>query len=300
MTRPITIASAAYPLSQLSTLGAYADKIATWVADAAAHHADMVVFPEYGAMEYAAAFGESTAGDLQASLDAVSAALPDMDAVHADLARTHGLYILAASGPSQQPAGHYVNAARLIAPSGRIGVQHKMIMTPFEKAWGIQPGTDLCAFDTSLGCIGIAICYDSEFPLLVRAQAEAGASIILVPSCTEFISGYHRVRTAALARALENTCITVQSPTVGQARWSPAVDVNVGAAGIFAPSERDLSDTGVLASLELNAPGLAVATVNADRLVALRHAGEMRNFTDWRLQPGGSAPPITVQICSLR
>jgi predicted amidohydrolase len=298
MKRALTIAAAAYPLSMFGSLSAYADKIATWVADAAASKADIVVFPEYGAMEYAAAAGEAVAHDLQASLEAVSAALPNMDAVHADLARRHRLHILAASGPSRQPNGHYVNAARLIAPSGRIGVQYKMIMTPFEKTWGIQPGTDLRVFETTLGRIGIAICYDSEFPLLVRAQAEAGAGLILIPSCTEFISGYHRVRTAALARALENTCITVQSPTVGEARWSPAVDVNAGAAGIYAPSERGFSETGVLASTDLNAPGFAFATVDGTRLRGLRHAGEMHNFEDWNLQPGrgSDTPRATVVV----
>ena len=90
-------------------------------------------------------------------------------------------------------------------------------------------------FETALGRIGVAICYDSEFPLLARALTEAGAEIVLVPSCTERVSGYYRVRTGAMARALENTIATVMSPTVGDALWSPAVDRNAGAAGIFVP-----------------------------------------------------------------
>lgn len=298
MTQPITIAAAAYPLDRYDTFGAYADKIARWVADAKVGGADLVVFPEYGAMELACAHGAAVA-DLAASLEAVSASLGNIDAVHADLARRHGVHILAASGPSRRPDGRYVNAARLIAPSGRIGVQDKMIMTPFEKAWGIQPGSCLRVFETTLGRIGIAICYDSEFPLLVRAQAEAGAGLILIPSCTEFVSGYHRVRTAALARALENTCITVQSPTVGEALWSPAVDVNAGAAGIFAPSERGLSDTGVLAATELNVPGFALAKVDAGRLLDVRCNGEMRNFEDWTHQPGVMSLGAAVELVDI-
>jgi len=53
----------------------------------------------------------------------------------------------------------------------------------------------------------------------VRGLAEAGAEIVLIPSCTERISGYHRVRTGAKARALENQIATVVSPTVGDALW---------------------------------------------------------------------------------
>ncbi|WP_333490024.1 hypothetical protein [Acidocella sp. MX-AZ03] len=31
-------------------------------------------------------------------------------------------------------------------------------------------------FDTAFGLIGVSICYDSEFPLHVRAQVAAGRS----------------------------------------------------------------------------------------------------------------------------
>ena len=120
-------------------------------------------------------------------------------------------------------------------------------------------------FDTALGRIGIAICYDSEFPLLVRAMAEAGAELILVPSCTERVAGYHRVRTGSMARALENQIATVQSPTVGDALWSPAVDRNTGAAGVYVPSERLVSETGVLAEGTMNEPQWVTATVDLRR-----------------------------------
>jgi predicted amidohydrolase len=296
--RTVTIAAAAYPLDRYPTLNAYADKLSRWIGDAASRGAGLIVFPEYGAMEFACAHGEAVT-NLQASLEAVSASLAEMDAVQADLARKHNVYILAASGPSRRPDGRYTNAARLIAPSGRIGIQDKMVMTPFEKSWGITPGTTLRAFETAIGRIAIAICYDSEFPLLVRSQAEAGASIILIPSCTEFVSGFHRVRTAALARALENACITVQSPTVGEARWSPAVDVNAGAAGVYVPSERGLSDTGCLAETRLGEPGFAIATVDTDRLLTIRRSGEMRNYDDWTAQPGYSVLKTAVDIVDL-
>ena len=108
---------------------------------------------------------------------------------------------------------------------------------------------------------------------------------MLIPSCTEFVSGYHRVRTAALARALENTCVTVLSPTVGDAPWSPAIDRNAGAAGIFVPADRSLSDTGVLAAGALNQPQWVYADVDLERLRPVKASGEMRNATDWPLQP---------------
>lgn len=295
----IRIAAAQYPLEAFDNLAAYRAKLSRWVAEAAGNGAHLLVFPEYGAMEYAAASGAATAGNLQASLAAVSGALAEMDAAHADLARRHGVHILAASGPSERSGGRYVNAARLFSSSGKAGVQEKLIMTPFERDWGISGGEGLRVFETALGRIGIAVCYDCEFPLLVRAQAEAGADIILVPSCTEFASGYNRVRTAALARALENTCVTVVSATVGDAPWSPAVDRNAGAASILVPADHSFSETGVLAEGTFNQPAWVYADVDLARLREIRASGEMRNSTDWRSQPGATPLGRIAEIVAL-
>lgn len=297
--RTVRIAAAAYPLHGLPTLGAVEDKIARWVAEAAGDGAELLVFPEYAAMELAAPAGEAVCLDLQASLAAVSDALPRMDALHAALAVRHRVHILGGSGPRLDPDGHYRNTARLFAPSGRSNVQEKLVRTPFEHDWGLQPGDATKVFETTLGTIGVAICYDSEFPLLVRAMVEAGAKIILIPACTEFVSGYHRVRTAALARALEGTCATVVSPTIGDSTWSPAIDHNKGAAGIYAPAEAGISDTGVLAECALDAPGWVHAQVDLAALAQLADSGEMRNRADWRLQPGGKLALPTAEIVSL-
>lgn len=295
----VRIAAAQYLPEALGSLDAYRDKLARWVAEAADAGAQLLAFPEYGAMEYAAAAGASVAGDLAGSLAAVSNALGEMDAAHTDLARRHGVHILAASGPSARGAGRYVNAARLFSPAGKVGVQEKLIMTPFERDWGVSGGEALRVFETALGRIGVAVCYDSEFPLLVRAQAEAGAAIVLVPSCTEFVSGHNRVRTAALARALENTCLTVLSPTVGDAPWSPAIDRNAGAAGVFVPPDHSFSDTGVLAEGPLNRPQWVHAEVDLARLADVKASGEMRNAADWPLQPGAAPLAAHVEVVDL-
>ncbi len=297
--RTVRIASAAYPLDALPTLGAIEDKIARWVAEAAGEGAELLVFPEYGAMELAAPAGEAVVASLDASLQAVSEALPRIDALHADLAERYKVHILGASGPRLGPDGRYRNTARIFAPSGKSGAQDKRVMTPFEHDWGIVSGDSTRVFDTTLGRIGVAICYDSEFPLLVRPMIEAGARILLVPSCTEFVSGYHRIRTSAMARSLEGTCAAVVSPTVGDSAWSPAVDHNNGAAGIYVPAEAGLSDTGIVAEGVLNAPGWIHAAVDLAALARLADAGEMRNRADWRLQPGGTLALPAVEVVSL-
>ncbi len=69
-----------------------------------------------------------------------------------------------------------------LCPNGKVGMQDKLVMTRFEREkWDIAAGGPVRVFDTVFGRIGISICYDVEFPLIARAQAEAGATIILAP-----------------------------------------------------------------------------------------------------------------------
>ena len=302
MTLPATlnVASAQYPIGQPKSLHEWEDKIAVWVKSGAATGASLLVFPEYAAIEQAAAFGPEVSGDLKATLTKVAELAGSRVALHADLAKKHNVHILVGSGPTLKSDGRFVNAAQLVTPKGGIGEQEKLVMTPFERGWGISAGASVRVFETAIGTFGIAICYDSEFPLLVHAMADAGAEVVLVPSCTERISGYHRVRTGSLARALENTIATVQSPTVGDAPWSPAVDFNAGAAGIYVPSEHGVSDTGVFAEGTLNKAEWVTATIDLARLRRVRDSGEMRNRFDWDLQPGAPGAKVAVEkVCLL-
>ena len=296
----LKVAAAQYPIGQPKSLGECEAKIALWVKKGAAAGAELLVFPEYAAIEQAAAFGPDVYGDLKTTLANVASLADSRVALHVELAKAHNVHILVGSGPLLKPDGRYVNAAQLVTPQGEVGVQEKLVMTPFERDWGISAGGPVRVFKTAIGTFGIAICYDSEFPLLVHAMADAGADAVLVPSCTERISGYHRVRTGSMARALENTIATIQSPTVGDAPWSPAVDFNAGAAGIYVPSEHGVSDTGVLAEGVLNAAQWVEATIDLARLRRVRDTGEMRNVHDWALQPGAPSAKVAVEAVILK
>lgn len=296
----LKVASSQYPIGQPKTLAEWEKKIALWVKNGAATGAELLVFPEYAAIEQAACFGPEVYEDLQATLTKVAELKESRVQFHLELAAKHNVHILVGSGPTKKIDGRFVNAAQLVTPKGSVGEQEKLVMTPFEHGWGVTAGGPVRVFSTSLGTIGVAICYDSEFPLITRAMAEAGAEVLLVPSCTERVSGYHRVRTGSMARALENTIAAVQSPTVGDAPWSPAVDFNAGAAGIYVPSEHDVSDTGVLAQGTLNAAEWVTANIDLARLARVRETGEMHNYGDWLKQPGGgTTAKVDVEIVKL-
>ncbi|NKJ43574.1 MULTISPECIES: carbon-nitrogen hydrolase family protein [unclassified Novosphingobium] len=296
-----TVAAAQYPIDRLADWAAYEAKLTAWVEEAVAAGAALLVFPEYGAMELAS-LDPATMGDLAGSIDTVSALLPRVDALHARLAQAHGVHILAASAPRRDGDGRSRNAARLFAPDGAMATQDKLIMTRFEREeWFITGGDALRVFDTALGRLAITICYDSEFPLLARAAVEAGAQVLLVPSCTDTLHGYWRVRLGSQARALEGQCFVVQSPTVGDAAWSPAVDVNRGAAGIYgppdaAPAGGGMPADGVLALGEEGVGQWVYATIDTAHVDALRCEGGVLTVAHWTEQPGAAPLPAVAIV----
>lgn len=291
------IATAAYPLDPLPDWAAYRAKLTDWVEGAARQGAELLVFPEYGALELSMLAGAKAAGDLEGCLRATSDLMVDVDDLHADLAARHGVHILAASAPVFDEAlgARPVNRARIFAPGGGRGSQDKQIMTRFERdPWDVVPGGGLQLFDTSLGKIAILICYDSEFPLLARAVCEA--DLLLVPSCTDTLAGYNRVRIASMARALEAQCVSVMSSVVGAAAWSPAVDVNVGMGGIFGPPDVGFPPTGVIAEGTLDRPGWTVGEVDPARVSHVRADGGVLNRAHWADQDGRDGAPAWAML----
>lgn len=275
------LAAAAYPLTAFHHFDDFAAHLGHWVAEAAAKGADLLVFPEYGAMELASLGGRAVSENLEAALHEVARHKPAVDALHLELAARHGVHILGASGPvfdGPRP----VNRATLYAPGRILGHQDKQIMTRFEReTWDVVAGRGLTAFDTDLGRIGVVICYDSEFPLLARALVEQGAEILLAPSCTDSLAGFTRVRVGSMARALENQCIVAHSPTVGLCDFCPAVDENVGAAAIYGPPDRGFPPTGILAEGALNTPGWTIAEISLAAIREVRRDGGVLNHAHW-------------------
>lgn len=275
------IAAAAYPLTYFNSFAEYEAKIADWVADAVGQGAQLLVFPEYGAMELASLGGRAVAQDIEAALHEVARHGAAVDTLHCALAAKHGVYILGASAPyfiENRP----VNRATFYGPEGVIGVQDKQIMTRFEReTWDVVAGQGLPVFETPIGKIGIIICYDSEFPLLARQMVEAGAEILLAPSCTDSYAGFTRVRVGSMARALENQCVVVHAPTVGPCDFCPAVDENIGSASIYGPPDRGFPANGIFAETPLNEPGWAVADVSLAAIHEVRRDGGVLNHTHW-------------------
>lgn len=284
----VKIASAQYDISFLETWANYQRKSERWVREAAEQGAKILLFPEYNTMELASLFSEAIYSSLNDQLAALQTTVHEAFLnLFQDLAQQYQCVIQAGSFPVLISEGVYHNRAYLFMPNGEIDFQDKMMMTRFEnEQWLINAGDELKTFDTEFGRIAINICYDSEFPLLARKQVEMGANLILVPSCTDTVAGFHRVKIGCQARALENQCYVVQAALVGEASWSPAVDMNVGAAGIYTPVDYGFPDNGILASGEFNKPQWVFAEIDLQNCEKIRETGQVFNYRDWSRQTG--------------
>lgn len=279
-----TIATAQYRIGEPRDFAAFGERVSARVAAAVQAGAHMIVLPEYLALEAAAILQGDVRGDFLRSLAGLQEHHGAFLALARELARTHAIHLVAGSFLFDIGGGRYRNRAYFVSPEGRVVHQDKLTLTGFEREAGvIEPGDELKVFDTEFGRVGIDICYDVEFPLYARAQVEAGARVILVPSCTDTDAGAMRVRVGCQARAMENQVYVACAVTAGIAEWSPALDVNTGRAAIYTPIDRGFQADGVLARADESADW-AFAELDLDALDAYKREGQVAIARDWPAQ----------------
>ena len=275
------VAVARYAVGQPADFDAFAARQRRLLLGAASQGARIAVLPEYLSLELAATFEASVAADLHASLAAIQQHRAAWMDLFSGLADEAGLLVVAGTFLLDLGGGRYRNRCDLFHPGGGHAWQDKLQLTGFERAAGvIDRGDALKVFAFEGLRLGVAVCYDIEFPLPVRAQCAAGARLLLVPSCTDTAAGATRVRVGCLARALENRCFVAQAVTAGEAPWSPALDVNTGQAAVFVPMDAGFPDDGVLARARDDADW-AFADVDVAALEASRASAQVANDRDW-------------------
>ncbi len=294
---PLKLAAVAWEVGKPAGIAGWAARLRA-VVEAA--QAEMVVCPEYAPLEAFAAAPDNITGqepdgpqplgpDLESELARAVAGADEVIRVAASVARGAGIWLLAGSLP-MRIGDALRNRAILATPSGDVLLADKHVMTRFEdEQWGIVGGNPPGVVETPWGRIGIAICFDAEFPNLVRAQVEAGAFLILIPSCTDTEAGFERVRIAARARAMENQCFTALAPSVGAAPWSAALDMNHGQALICGPMDRGFPPDGIIATAAMDQPGIATAMLDPASLETVREQGQVQNHRKW---PRAAPAPV--------
>lgn len=281
----IRVAACQYAIELFETAESYAGHLRALCRQATGQGARLLLLPEYAGLVLSGQLPPAQRSDLSGSISGIQTLLDGWLQLCADIARELGIYLQPGSAPVRDPDGRYRNRAWLFGPDGCLGHQDKLMMTRFEREqWGIEAGEGLRVFDTDLGRLGILICYDNEFPLLARRLAEGGADLILAPSCTDTEAGFHRVRIGCQARALENQIAVLQSPTVGLAPWSPALDENIGRAGLYVPPDYGMPADGVVASSAGLCPSGSqwlIADLDLDEVRRVREQGQVFTRRDW-------------------
>ncbi len=174
MTDSVTVAVAQVPV-QRGDVPANLAALHGYVRQAADKQARLVVFPECYLSGYM--FEDRAA----AAASAIAADGPEMQQI-AGWCAEHGLEVIV--GFLEAQGDKLYNAAALVGARGVIGVHRKRHLPCLgaDRFVDEPPGTALSLFDTQIGKVGIAICYEIRFPEIMRSLALAGADFIALPT----------------------------------------------------------------------------------------------------------------------
>lgn len=142
-----------------------------------------------------------------------------------ELARQFGLYIHIGSLAIRISHDRAANRSFLIDPKGDIAARYdKIHMFDVDLAGGesyresrnYRPGDSAVLADLPWGRLGLTICYDLRFPALYRALAEAGATMLSIPSAFTKQTGDAHWHVLLRARAIENGCFVFAAAQGGK------------------------------------------------------------------------------------
>jgi predicted amidohydrolase len=292
----IRVASLQYFIRPVQTFDQFRDQVDALAETAADYKCQLLVFPEYFTTQLLT-LGNVKRPIQEQVLD-LAGLLPRFLELFSGLARRENLYIAAGTIPVFEPEqGRVFNECFVFNPQGGYAVQGKLHMTRFEdEEWKVSPRSQLRVMETSFGRLAVAICYDVEFPEIVRAAAYEDAHILVVPSCTDDRQGYLRVRYCAQARAIENQMYVIHSCTVGSIPMVPAVSLNYGQAAIYTPSDFAFSRDGLLAEGNPNQEMMIVGELNLSTISDSRSTGTVLPLRDSRRSAQIAASAEVVRL----
>jgi 5-aminopentanamidase len=157
------------------------DAISVALEGAAEIGADVVVLPELATSGYC----------FESVAEARSCAVPaDHDTLAAWSRQAAGAVVVAGfaeCGPDKR----LYNSAALVDRSGVRAVYRKTHLWDTEQLWFV-PGSDPApVVETEHGRIGVMVCYDLEFPEMVRSVALRGADLLAVPTNWPWVDRPH-------------------------------------------------------------------------------------------------------------
>lgn len=145
-----------------------------YIEVAAKHGASLIVLPELANTGYMFAS--------RPEAFALAEELPGGESAQAWAAAAQRLGVYVVAGIAEREGQRLYNSAVFFGPSGLVGVYRKLHLWDRENLF-FEPGNrGVPVFDTPLGRISIAICYDGWFPEVYRLAATQGADLVCVPT----------------------------------------------------------------------------------------------------------------------
>ncbi len=86
----------------------------------------------------------------------------------------------------------------------------------YRESRNYRPGEVAILTDLPWGRLGLTVCYDLRFPALYRALAEAGATLLAIPSAFTRVTGEAHWDVLVRARAIENGCFVLAAAQGGR------------------------------------------------------------------------------------
>ncbi|MBX6329889.1 MAG: carbon-nitrogen hydrolase family protein [Pseudolabrys sp.] len=142
-----------------------------------------------------------------------------------DLARKLGIFLHIGSLAIRLSGDRAVNRGFLIDRTGEIAARYDKIHMfdvdlgngeSYRESNNYRPGDTAVLVDLPWGRLGMSICYDIRFPALYRALAEAGATMLAIPSAFTRQTGEAHWHVLLRARAIENGCYVLAAAQGGR------------------------------------------------------------------------------------
>jgi predicted amidohydrolase len=283
----VRIASVQFEMRRIASLEEFEDRIAYFTRVASEYGAQFAVFPELYTLQTLSLAPNLL--DAAEAIDALTAYTLRFEALLTDISVRHRINVIGGTHVTRVASGAVRNVAYAALRDGTLHRQEKIHATPSERTfWGVTGGSENKVIETDCGPIGIAICYDSEFPEQVRHLVDQGAMILFVPFCTDDRNGYLRVRYCCAARAIENQIYVAMSGVCGNLPNVGNMDVHYAQGAVLTPCDLPFAWNGIQAVAEPNVETVIVADVSLASLAEARLRGTVQNLNDRRTDLYGS------------
>jgi len=179
-------------------------RLATHIGDAAKKGAKLILLPELHGLPYFCQTEDARNFDLAESIPGPTTAFLG------EQAKQHGVVIVG-SIFEKRAAGIYHNTAVVIETDGSLAGKYRKMHIPDDPAYyekfyftpgdlGFQP------IDSSVGRLGVLVCWDQWYPEAARAMALKGAELLLYPTAI----GYEPSDTSEEQDRQRESWITIQ------------------------------------------------------------------------------------------